>query len=69
MQVRQATALDLEALAHVWHDAWHDAHAHLVPQELNSSPDAGEFSGPAGHGVRSCAGRRTTGNAGWLSPS
>ncbi|HKP63597.1 MAG TPA: GNAT family N-acetyltransferase [Polyangiales bacterium] len=34
MQLRAAEAADLEALAGVWHEAWHDAHASLVPPEL-----------------------------------
>jgi len=34
MQVRAATGADLDALAQIWHDTWHEAHAHLVPAEL-----------------------------------
>lgn len=32
--VRDATSVDMSSLASLWHDAWHDAHAHLVPQGL-----------------------------------
>ena len=34
MDVRPAEATDLDQLAHVWHDGWHEAHAHLAPLEL-----------------------------------
>lgn len=34
MQVRPAVAAEIDALARLWHDAWHEAHAPLVPPEL-----------------------------------
>jgi ribosomal protein S18 acetylase RimI-like enzyme len=34
MQVRSADAAEIDHLARVWHDAWHEAHAPLVPPEL-----------------------------------
>lgn len=34
MDVRDAEPLDIDALADIWYDGWHDAHAHLVPAEL-----------------------------------
>jgi GNAT superfamily N-acetyltransferase len=34
MPIRAADEADLEALATLWHDGWHDAHAALVPAEL-----------------------------------
>lgn len=34
MPIRTAEPAELEALARLWHDAWRDAHAHLVPAEL-----------------------------------
>jgi ribosomal protein S18 acetylase RimI-like enzyme len=34
VQVRAAEEADLDALARIWHDTWHEAHAHLVPAEL-----------------------------------
>lgn len=34
MQLRAAGAADREALARLWHDAWHDTHATLVPPAL-----------------------------------
>jgi GNAT superfamily N-acetyltransferase len=34
MDVRSAEAAELDALARIWHDAWHDAHAPIVPAEL-----------------------------------
>jgi GNAT superfamily N-acetyltransferase len=33
-QVRAAEESDLDRLAQVWHEAWHDAHARIVPPEL-----------------------------------
>ncbi|HSE66937.1 MAG TPA: GNAT family N-acetyltransferase [Gemmatimonadales bacterium] len=32
--VRDATEADLDRLAEIWHQGWHEAHAHLVPMEL-----------------------------------
>jgi ribosomal protein S18 acetylase RimI-like enzyme len=32
--VRNAQQAELDALARIWHDAWNDAHAHIVPAEL-----------------------------------
>jgi GNAT superfamily N-acetyltransferase len=34
MDVRTAEGEDLDPLAKVWHDGWHDAHAQLLPAEL-----------------------------------
>lgn len=34
MQVRVAVESELDALAKLWHDAWQDAHAAVVPAEL-----------------------------------
>lgn len=34
MQVRPAEAGEIAHLARLWHDAWHQAHAPLVPPEL-----------------------------------
>jgi ribosomal protein S18 acetylase RimI-like enzyme len=34
MDVRPADAREIDQLAQVWHDAWHDAHAQIVPAEL-----------------------------------
>ncbi|QDP24465.1 GNAT family N-acetyltransferase [Bradyrhizobium cosmicum] len=34
MQVRPAAAGEVDHLALVWHDAWHESHAHLAPPEL-----------------------------------
>lgn len=34
MRVRDAAEADLDHLAVVWHDAWHDGHAQIVPKEL-----------------------------------
>jgi GNAT superfamily N-acetyltransferase len=34
MLIRPAEASDLDALARLWHEGWHDAHAPLVPAEL-----------------------------------
>ncbi|WP_227284831.1 MULTISPECIES: GNAT family N-acetyltransferase [Paracoccaceae] len=32
--IRKARPEDLAPLARLWHDAWHEAHGHLVPPEL-----------------------------------
>jgi GNAT superfamily N-acetyltransferase len=34
MDVRPAEERDLDQLARVWHDGWHDAHAAILPVEL-----------------------------------
>lgn len=34
MHVRDAKSRDIDQLARVWHDAWHDGHAGIVPDEL-----------------------------------
>lgn len=34
MKVRGVAAADIEALAPVWHEAWHDAHGTLAPNPL-----------------------------------
>jgi ribosomal protein S18 acetylase RimI-like enzyme len=34
MDVRFAQKTELDHLAKVWHEAWHDAHARIVPAEL-----------------------------------
>jgi GNAT superfamily N-acetyltransferase len=34
MRVRPADAAEIDHLARLWHDGWHQAHAPLVPQEL-----------------------------------
>jgi hypothetical protein len=34
MQVRSADAAEIDHLARLWHDGWHQTHASLVPQEL-----------------------------------
>ena len=32
--VRAAVAAEVEHLARIWHEGWHEAHAHLLPPEL-----------------------------------
>jgi ribosomal protein S18 acetylase RimI-like enzyme len=34
MQVRSADAAEIDHLARLWHETWHEAHAPLVPPEL-----------------------------------
>lgn len=34
MNLRDAEAADIERLAAVWYDGWHDAHARILPAEL-----------------------------------
>lgn len=41
--VRNAEPVDLDHLATVWHDAWHEAHAEIVPPELVSCRTWGNF--------------------------
>jgi ribosomal protein S18 acetylase RimI-like enzyme len=36
MVVRSAEPLEVDALAVLWHDAWHEAHASLVPAQLTA---------------------------------
>jgi ribosomal protein S18 acetylase RimI-like enzyme len=35
MHVRTADLQDVDQLAAIWHQTWHEAHAHLVPPELS----------------------------------
>jgi GNAT superfamily N-acetyltransferase len=34
MSVRAAIEAEVDELAQIWHDGWHDAHARIVPAEL-----------------------------------
>ena len=34
IKIRDAEAAEVETLAKLWHDAWHEAHASIVPPEL-----------------------------------
>ena len=34
MEVRNATEAEVDRLADIWHQGWHDAHARIVPPEL-----------------------------------
>lgn len=34
MEIRDAAASEIPALARVWYDAWQDAHADILPEEL-----------------------------------
>lgn len=34
MEPRQLRAGEIDALGQVWHDAWREAHAHLLPEKL-----------------------------------
>jgi GNAT superfamily N-acetyltransferase len=34
IHVRRAERVDIPPLAKLWHDGWHDAHAHLLPAEI-----------------------------------
>jgi GNAT superfamily N-acetyltransferase len=36
MYIRPAVSGDREAIIHLWHQGWHDAHAELVPPEVLS---------------------------------
>jgi len=37
MDVRDASAAELDDLARIWYDGWHDAHAQIVPAELTAA--------------------------------
>lgn len=43
MYVRTANVDELDALAHVWHDAWRDAHAELVDEAFARSRTVESF--------------------------
>ena len=47
MQLRAAKAADLEHIATLWHAAWHDAHAALVPPALLPHRSLEHFRGLA----------------------
>src|SRR5262245_39677146 len=60
MQIRNAQAGEIDALARLWHDAWHEAHAPIVPptrtrmrtlqdftSRLRDSLDRTRVAGPA----------------------
>src|SRR6185295_10243225 len=34
MDVRAAEAVEIDQLARIWYEGWHDAHAQIVPPEL-----------------------------------
>ena len=35
--IRDPFEEEVEQLARIWHDGWHDAHAHLMPESLTSA--------------------------------
>ena len=43
MRVRAAEAGEIDRLAALWHDGWHDAHARIVPAELTRHRTPGSF--------------------------
>jgi ribosomal protein S18 acetylase RimI-like enzyme len=45
MQVRSADAAEIDHLARLWHDGWHEAHAALVPPELTRLRTPESFRG------------------------
>jgi len=44
MQIRDAQGGEVDALARLWHDAWHDAHALIVPPGLTRIRTLEDFS-------------------------
>jgi len=42
--LRPARKDDARSLARLWHDAWHDAHARIVPEQLVMARVPGSFS-------------------------
>lgn len=45
MTIRDAAPGDLEALARIWYDAWQDAHAAILPEELRRVRTFDNFHG------------------------
>lgn len=45
MQLRAARREELDALARLWHDAWQDAHAEILPEALRSIRTLDNFRG------------------------
>jgi GNAT superfamily N-acetyltransferase len=43
MDVRDADEADLDQLARVWYDGWHESHAQIVPAELTRLRTLGNF--------------------------
>ena len=43
MQIRSADAAEIDHLARLWHDAWHESHGTLVPPELTRVRTVGNF--------------------------
>ena len=41
--VRPAIDADIDPLAHVWYDGWHDAHVQIVPAQLTQVRTLGSF--------------------------
>jgi len=44
MQIRDAVADEVDALARLWHDAWHEAHARIVPPQLTGIRTLQDFT-------------------------
>ena len=45
MQVRPAEQTEIDPLAKVWYDAWHEAHSQIVPPELTALRTLESFRG------------------------
>lgn len=43
MTVRSAVPEDVDRLAHVWHDGWHEVHAPILPVELTDARTLDSF--------------------------
>jgi GNAT superfamily N-acetyltransferase len=67
MEIRHATRAEVPALAQLWYDAWQDAHAAILPEELKRDRTVASFeerllqllpdvraAGPAGAPVAFC---------------
>jgi GNAT superfamily N-acetyltransferase len=61
MDVRFADEREIDRLAQIWYDAWHDAHASIVPPELVRRRSLGQFRARL---VRALAGVRVVGPPG-----
>ena len=43
MAIRDAQPQEIEELGRIWHDCWHEAHAHLMPENLTSARNLQNF--------------------------
>ncbi|MCA0033913.1 hypothetical protein [Mesorhizobium sp. B263B2A] len=44
LEIRPVREADQPAIVRLWHEGWHDAHAHLVPTEILAYRTPAHFS-------------------------